>query len=47
MKFKPVVFCCDGDACYNRRYDLDTDGCISILDVVKLKPYLFTQCTNP
>ena len=29
------------------RFDLNADGWIDILDVLKYKPVIMTQCTNP
>jgi hypothetical protein len=31
---------------YDRRYDLNADGQIDILDVVKMKPYMGKSCTQ-
>jgi len=45
--FRPVMLTCNGDASYNKRFDLNTNGCIGIADVLKLRPVILTQCTNP
>jgi len=45
LKFKPVILTSLGDAAYDRRFDLNASGNISIIDVILLKPYILQSCT--
>lgn len=46
LKFKPVILTSLGDANYDRRFDLNASGNISIIDVILLKPYILGDCTS-
>jgi hypothetical protein len=46
LLFKRVFNTKLGDAKYAQRYDFDVSGKVSIIDVLKIKPYMSKTCTQ-
>ena len=46
LLFRGHINCSVGESCYDNRFDLKTDGSITIADVLMLRPYI-RQCCTP
>ncbi|KPK45679.1 MAG: hypothetical protein AMJ77_07030 [Dehalococcoidia bacterium SM23_28_2] len=49
LRYKYKISYCQSEPGYEPRYDVNVDGCVNILDVLSLKPYvnIIKLCTNP
>jgi hypothetical protein len=45
LYMRQTIGCMYGQACYNRRYDLDGSGTVQGLDAQFIRPFIGTQCS--